>query len=91
MRPSRFALSLFSALFAMAAAAQAEPAKVKVETGVLVGEAKDGVAVYRNIPFAAAPIGALRWAPPAKAPAWSGDRDAVKVGPSWFRPRGTQR
>ena len=60
MRPSRLTIPLIGAILALAAAAQAEPARVKVETGVLAGEARDGVAVYRNIPFAAAPIGALR-------------------------------
>ncbi len=86
MRPSHLAMSLIGAMFALAAAAQAEPAQIKVETGLLSGEAHDGVAVYRNIPFAAPPVGTLRWAPPAKAPAWSGVRDAVKVGPSCVQP-----
>lgn len=86
MRPSRIAIPLIGAIFALAAAAQAEPARVKVETGVLAGEARDGVAVYRNIPFAAPPVGALRWAPPARPSVWSGERDAVKVGPSCVQP-----
>ncbi|MCA3710351.1 MAG: carboxylesterase family protein, partial [Phenylobacterium sp.] len=56
----------------MAGAAAAEPARVKVETGVLTGEAKDGVGVWRNIPYAAPPVGERRWAPPARAAAWTG-------------------
>lgn len=54
------------ALCLMAGPALAEPARVKVETGVLAGEAKDGVAVWRNIPYAAPPVGERRWAPPAR-------------------------
>ena len=78
--------ALISLLTLGAVAAHAEPAKVKIETGVLAGEATNGVAVYRNVPFAAAPIGALRWAPPAPVKAWTGVRDAVKVGPSCPQP-----
>ena len=48
----------------------------------MVGEAMERANVFRNIPYAAAPIGALRWTPPRPAPPWSGARDAVKAGPS---------
>ena len=70
------------ALPLLAGIAAAEPARVKVETGVLAGEAKDGVGVWRAIPYAAPPVGERRWAPPARAAAWKGDRDATKNGPS---------
>ena len=62
------------ALCLLAAPALAEPARVKVETGRLAGEAKDGVGVWRNIPYAAAPTGDRRWAPPARAAGWTGER-----------------
>jgi para-nitrobenzyl esterase len=77
---------LISLLTLGAFAAHAEPAKVKIETGLLAGDTANGVDVYRNIPFAAAPVGALRWAPPAPVKAWKGARDAVKVGPSCPQP-----
>ena len=81
----RVILALAS-VFTLGTSAHAEPAKVKIETGVLAGETLGGVAVYRNIPFAAAPVEALRWAPPAPVKAWKGVRDAVKVGPSCPQP-----
>ena len=81
----RVILALVS-VFTLSAAAHAEPIKVKIDTGVLAGDAASGVAVYRNIPFAAAPVGALRWAPPAPFTPWKGERDAVKVGPSCPQP-----
>jgi carboxylesterase type B len=37
------------------------------------------VAVFRGIPFAAAPVGALRWQQPAET-SWTGIRDATKFG-----------
>lgn len=38
--------------------------KVKTRTGVFVGKEKDGVAVFKGIPYAKPPVGALRWHDP---------------------------
>lgn len=35
---------------------------------------------YQGLPFAAAPLGDLRWAPPAPAPRWDEPRDATEFG-----------
>lgn len=70
------------------AAVPAVANKVKVETGVLVGETDaTGVTAFRGVPFAAPPVGALRWKPPAKAVAWTGERDATKFGPACWQAR----
>lgn len=39
-------------------------------------------ATFRGIPFAAPPVGGLRFAPPAPAPGWDGVRDAANFGPT---------
>jgi para-nitrobenzyl esterase len=54
---------------------------VKIRQGVLKGPVKDGVAYALGIPYAAAPVGDLRWKPPAAAPSWAGERDASNAGP----------
>jgi para-nitrobenzyl esterase len=59
---------------------------VKVEQGSLQGTAEDGLTVYRGIPFAAPPVGELRWRAPQAAAKWDGVRQADK-----FAPRCTQR
>ncbi|MFE0626284.1 carboxylesterase family protein [Streptomyces sp. NPDC058864] len=41
---------------------------------------RQGVAAFRGIPYAASPVAALRFAPPAPPPGWSGVRDAVHAG-----------
>ena len=41
----------------------------------------NGVAVFKNIPFAQPPVGDLRWREPLPAKAWTGVRDATSFGP----------
>src|SRR5262245_763107 len=58
------------------------PLDVEVETGILRGsDDGNGVRSWLGIPYAAPPVGELRWKPPRRAPAWDGARDATKVGP----------
>jgi para-nitrobenzyl esterase len=53
-------------------------ATVKVDGGALSGAVEDGVRVFKGIPFAAPPIGDLRWKPPQPPAAWSGVRSATE-------------
>ncbi len=59
-----------------------EPPTVRVSSGQLRGTREDGVDRYLGIPYAAAPVGALRFAAAAPAPAWEGVRDADRMGPT---------
>lgn len=54
---------------------------VALDSGAVSGRVEDGIAVFRGIPYAAPPIGRLRWAPPAPVPAWTGVRAATAFGP----------
>ena len=49
--------------------------------GNLRGVFTDGVAAFRGVPYAAPPIGELRFAPAAPVRAWTGLRDATRHGP----------
>jgi len=57
------------------------PAPVRVEQGQLQGTSEDGLTVYRGIPFAAPPLGDLRWRAPQPAAKWAGVRPADKFAP----------
>jgi para-nitrobenzyl esterase len=59
----------------------AESTTVKVEQGVLQGTKEAGLTVYRGIPFAAPPVGDLRWRAPQPAAKWQGVRSADKFAP----------
>ena len=55
---------------------------VETESGRVQGVAEDGVHAFRGIPYAASPVGDLRFAAPQNHPAWPGLRDASRPGPS---------
>tara|TARA_R110002124_G_scaffold116132_3_gene272391 strand:- start:54 stop:1601 length:1548 start_codon:yes stop_codon:yes gene_type:complete len=59
---------------------------VRVEQGALVGRVDAGIAAFKAIPYAAPPVGALRWREPQPAEAWTGMRDASSVGPICIQP-----
>ncbi len=54
-------------------------------------EAVDGVKVFRGIPFAAPPVGDLRWEMPQPASDWDGVRDASQWGDSCVQTPAPQR
>jgi len=55
--------------------------EVRVATGLLRGVAERGVLAWRGIPYAAAPVGDLRFRAPQPAEPWAGVRDATGWGP----------
>lgn len=82
-------LALALAVIAVACASPSDTEqapRVAVETGVVQGERTGGVDVFRGVPYAAAPVGELRWRAPAPAPSWSGVRAAVEFAPACPQP-----
>ncbi len=55
--------------------------EVTISLGALRGLAAEGTAQFRAVPYAAAPLGPLRFAPPAPPQPWTGVRDATQHGP----------
>jgi para-nitrobenzyl esterase len=51
-----------------------QPRKVKIESGWIQGGAENGLTIFRGIPFAAPPVGDLRWREPQPVEKW----DSVK-------------
>jgi para-nitrobenzyl esterase len=57
--------------------AQAKGPEVIIASGKLRGAISEGVAWFKGIPFAAPPVGALRWRAPQPVAAWKGTRNAT--------------
>jgi para-nitrobenzyl esterase len=55
--------------------------QIDTTTGPVRGVARDGVRVWRALPYAAPPIGARRFAPPQPVEQWTAIRDAAHAGP----------
>jgi para-nitrobenzyl esterase len=72
--------------------------RVRVEGGEIKGAVQDEVLSFKGIPFAAPPVGDLRWKPPQPVVAWTGVRPATAYGhdcmqkpfPSDAAPLGTE-
>lgn len=69
----------------MASFAQAEPSRLRVDGGLLVGEEHADVVSFKGVPYAKPPVGNLRWRPPERA-AWKGDRGATQYGAACPQP-----
>ncbi len=68
-----------SFLLAPAAAGQAGPV-VATDGGQVSGSIEDGVESWKGIPFAAPPVGELRWRAPQPAAKWDGVKQTVAYG-----------
>src|ERR1700757_1359810 len=75
----RFACAVFVAV-QMASVAGAQ--RVVIESGAISGLRESGLDVYKGIPFAAPPVGDLRWRPPVHAASWTGTRKADAFAPA---------
>jgi para-nitrobenzyl esterase len=62
---------------AIAAAGPALAQQAKVDGGLVRGSERNGGMLFRGIPFAAPPLGSLRWKPPHSVIAWNGIRQAT--------------
>jgi para-nitrobenzyl esterase len=75
-------VSVLIAVLTLASSLQAgPPAAVRTQAGMVQGTTEDGITSYKGIPFAAPPVGDLRWRAPQPPAAWTGVRNADKFAP----------
>src|SRR4030095_10673012 len=55
--------------------------RAKTTNGILEGTNESGIEMFKGIPFAAPPVGNLRWRAPQPVQNWSGVRKADRFGP----------
>jgi para-nitrobenzyl esterase len=65
----------------MASSAAADSALAQTSSGQVCGEVRAELRIWRGIPYAAPPVGVLRFRPPTPPAAWEGARAAVEHGP----------
>ena len=70
------------ALLAASAIALAQGTKTKTEFGTISGMSEGGLSVYKGVPFAAPPVGDLRWRPPSPVTPWIATRKADTFAPA---------
>lgn len=81
MRKSAFLITIFTAFCCAMGFAQ-QPVPVQVNEGLVQGIYENGLTVYKGIPFAAPPVGDLRWRAPQPPAKWDGVKPAVKFAPA---------
>lgn len=59
-----------------------DPTEIETNFGIVKGAIKDGLLVFKGIPFAKPPVGELRWSAPQPPDSWEGVKLTTKYGPA---------
>lgn len=77
------------AFLIVAAPTYAKPDPVMTEFGKVQGTVENGLTVYRGIPFAAPPVGDLRWKAPKPPAKWNGVLQTTEFAPNCYQGDGS--
>lgn len=77
----QFFITLAAMSLTIGASAQDAP-QAQTGNGILEGINESGIKVFKGVPFAAPPVGNLRWAAPQPVQKWDGIRKADEFGPN---------
>lgn len=80
MKYGLFGAAILAAILALSPAAYAKP--IRVDGGRIEGTVKDGLRIWQGIPYAAPPVGELRWRAPQPVVPWQGVRDTKALPPA---------
>ena len=75
-------------LIAVPMACLAQAPMAVTASGPVQGLEANGINIFRGIPFAAPPVGAVRWLAPQSTVKWTAVRQATTAGPSCMQTRG---
>lgn len=81
MKSANYILLALLALI-IGACTQQQPGQVKVEGGMIQGVVTNDLTIYKGIPFAAPPMGELRWKAPQPVNKWEGIKQTIEYAPA---------
>jgi para-nitrobenzyl esterase len=73
---------LLIVVLAVSAITLAQSPRALTESGKVTGVLEGGLNVYKGVPFAASPVGDLRWRPPIHVAPWTGTRKTDAFAPA---------
>ena len=77
-------LPIVALALVLGACTKLQPNQVNTELGIVQGTIEDSLRVFKGIPFAAPPVGDLRWKAPQPAAPWDTVLIADKYAPAAF-------
>lgn len=79
-------LSIFAMFIISFVSCKREPeatlGQVKIDDGIVQGSVEDSLTIFKGIPFAAPPVGDLRWKAPQPVKPWEGIKETTEFGPA---------
>ena len=81
MRSRRILIFVFLGSIIVSCGNQPLPGIISTEGGKVEGTVENGITAFKGIPFAAPPVGELRWRPPQPVQPWEGVKKADKFAP----------
>jgi para-nitrobenzyl esterase len=74
-------IAALALILCAAVPAIAQISTAKITGGIVEGVVSDGIAAFKGVPFAAPPVGNLRWKSPQPVNPWTGVKKANEFGP----------
>ena len=87
MKSLKFLLLFFLGVLFSSFNEQSLPGIIKIEGGKVEGTVENGIKVFKGIPFAAPPLGDLRWKDPQPVKPWEGILKTDKFAPGCMQPQ----
>jgi len=75
-------LLVASLIHCTSACSKLQPGQVKVDGGIIQGTVTEDLTIYKGIPFAAPPVGDLRWKAPQPVVKWEGVKQTTEYAPA---------
>ena len=75
-------LLIFALALSISACTKLQPGQVQVAGGIIEGLITDDLTIFKGIPFAAPPVGDLRWKAPQPVEKWEGVKQTIDYAPA---------